>query len=455
MSSRSAVSVVFALVAACGRIEDVPPGEAAPGGVDAGEATASASVKVTVLSFAGDGRPDPTAKVIFLDRAGALVHDGPVDEQGHIEALLPEGGTVLALRVLETPSQLDATVSSIAEVASGDELTFGYLAGPPRPAGGVTNMTVTFPPRTGTATFYTPCGATRGSAASGALALTFRDSCRTETFDLVGVIEESGMKTYAKLTGIRYENGASFAIPGPFVAMRRTDLFAANLPSFTGFIVGTRTPLLGDLPIAPEDFFIGAQDTTGPAFYPTDLGTRRELVYEVKLGGLDRAHHYAVRTSEPGVNDVLDFAVVGLPLLANVDANLRGATWETAAPGIAPDGMLVRWRGTWQAAGRSVTVHWHAILPAGENRVVLPTLPATYAAFDPQQQSTAVTAEESLVILGEFDPLDGYAALKRSAEALLLPALGTTTPRAPSELGLFTGAPFRRGISMATTAPAL
>src|SRR5512140_3793037 len=205
----SVAVAVASLLVACGKVGKVPTTDGNTGD----DGPPPQPVMVTVLTTAGDGAPDQTAKVLFQDPDGAVVSDSMVDAMGHAQAMLPRGGSVSAIRITADATKLTGSITTTLGVKPGDSLTFGLKANATiTTGGGVTSMTATFTPATGATNykFYTPCGV-NGTAASP-VTLSFHDSCHGAMFDLLGTTSVSGVLQYLLVTGVTYTNGATFAV---------------------------------------------------------------------------------------------------------------------------------------------------------------------------------------------------------------------------------------------------
>jgi hypothetical protein len=468
------IAAVTGLSAACGEVKDngqladAPPAtiDAAPVSIDAPPATIdalpAAPVKVTVLTTAGDGVPDLTAKVLFQDSAGAVVQDGAVDANGQAQAMLPTGGSVAVIRITtDTPVALNAAVTVMAGVKPGDDLTFGIKAPPTiLTQGGATTMTANFPTdqAAGGAAFYTNCGASTGAAdpIKGVATLTFRDSCHGATFDLVGIATGGTLPLpqYLKLTNINYQGGGTFTIPSSFADMPNFGVLLQHVPDMLSSVRVTRSSMIGNVAVAPQNVFTStptAGDLMVSVPYPPAFGTRSELSIALSRSDAASFQVFGVHTDTLTTSATVDLGAYALPWITDLKPSPTGATWTTVVAGDKPDGMLTAWSGSWtDATSRAVSVSWRVIQPAEAAGITLPKLPAAYAQVDPQQQTVTVTPGAMFVVYGDYDQVAGYDDLRRMAETYLPLSLSATSDQ-PSALGAFTGMPFKRRLSVATT----
>jgi hypothetical protein len=469
------IAAVAGVGSACGEVKDNGQlADAPPAQIDAPatpidappvsdiDAMPPAPVKVTVLTFAGDGAPDPSAKVLFQDAAGAVVQDGAVDAAGHAQAMLPTGGTVTTIRTTtDSATELSATVTVMTGVKPGDDLTFG-IKPPPTilNQGGATTMTANFMPvsAAGAATFYNNCGASSGAAdpIKGVATLTFRDSCHGATFDLLGIATGGNLPVpqFVKLTNINYQGGAAFTIPTAFGDMSDFAVNLQNLPDKLASVRVTRSSMIGNVAVAPQVIVTstpsaGVLAVTVP--YAPGFGTRSELALSMTRADATSFQMFDAHTDTLAASATLDVGALALPWISDLKATPTGATWTTVAEGATPDGMLTQWGGSWtDATGRAVSVAWRVIQPAEASGMTLPTLPAAYAQVDPSQQTVAVAPGILFVVYGDYDQVSGYDDLRRMAESFL-PIMINVSGDVPSALGAFTGMPFKRRLSVATT----
>ena len=419
-------------------------------------------VKVTVLTTGGDGAPDPAAKVVFQDAAGAVIQDGAVDAAGHTQAMLPTGGTVVVIRTTtDSATLLAAQVTVMTGVKPGDDLTFGIKAPPTiLTLGGATTMTATFPPDSaaGATTFYTDCGGSSGASdpIKGVATLTFRDSCHGARFDLIGIASGGNLLApqFVTLTNINYQGGAAFAIPTAFGDMPQFTVNLQNVPDKLASLQVTRASMIGNVAVAPQVSFTSAPAAGSLAVmvpFAPGFGTRSELALGATRADATSFQVFDVHTDTLTASATVDAGALALPWITDLKANPTGATWTTVAQGGTPDGMLTQWGGSWtDATGRAVSVAWRVIQPAQASGITLPKLPVAYASVDPSQQTVVVSPRLLFVVYGDYDQVSGYDDLRRMAESYL-PLMFSVSGDVPSALGAFTGMPFKRRLSIATT----
>jgi hypothetical protein len=410
-------------------------------------------VTVTVLTPLGDGAPDLTARVLFQDPEGGVVSDVEVDAMGHAQSMLPQGGTVSAIRVItDAPDDLVASIASTVGVRPGDDLTFGLKANATvTNQGGQTTMTATFPTVSGasTYTFYTPCGLTR--TATSPVTLSFRDSCHGATFDLLGttLAGTPAVPMFLKITGVNYESNGSFSIPAVFSPMDSFTVHMMNVPDAVSSMSVSRASMNENLPVVGMSVNLAGDPPAGDVSvsmpYPQSFGTRSELSILMSRADAQMIQRHEVHTASLSTSATVDLGRQQLPWFTDLALTATGATWTMVAPGDPPDGMMTRWSGSWSDGSRPVSISWLVAQPADMAGMTLPRLPAIYSAIDPGQQTVPVTPRLATLYMVDYDNLTGYDELRTMPETLLTTPIGV--------MGAFVGLPFQRRLIVESTAP--
>ncbi|HEX3760964.1 MAG TPA: hypothetical protein VHW23_19855 [Kofleriaceae bacterium] len=450
MSSGSRLSALSALLwlaaAGCGKVTSATGGDAMPPMTDGGVLIDAnmTPVAVTVLTTAGDGKPDATAKVVFQDPDGVVVADLMVDAQGHAQSPLPRGGSVTAVAQSTSGASVTAAATTITGVVPGDTLTFGQAAQPGVPQGGQTSMTVTFPlaPDATLYSFSTPCGTTK--TGSSPAPLNFRDSCHGATFDLLGTTIADGVPMYVRLANVTYQAGNSFAVPTAFAPMPSYTVTAHNVPAEVSSMSVSRASLAGNLAVSSTSAIVPGDPPAGNVSvnipFPAGFGTRSEL--DVIMGRADAAipQHVEVHTAALGTSADVDVAPQPLPWITNFAQTATGATWTQVAAGDGSGTAMLTWTGTWSAGGTTYTGTRTLVRPLSgvTNSMILSPLPATYMAIDPVQQSVVVTLSSASLVMGNYDMANSDAQIRQMPQILLTDPAGN--------MGALLGKPFQRRI---------
>lgn len=428
------VAWAVTLVAACGKIEpvqqlaDAPIDEARP-------------VKVRALSVLGTGAAETDVRVLFQDRAGAVVADVPVDIEGRAEAFLPDGGSVTVIKRISETADLKATlIDTVQDVVPGDEITLGSeqlveLA----KQGGQTAMSATYQASpTATYQFFTRCATVSTNASP--VQLAFQDGCLTPKFDLLAIQVDTPPR-FLHATGISYAAGGSFNLPDSFIPMQSFTITARAIPEEISSITFRRSSLLGDTAVGEQisqpagDPAAGTLVGTVP--FPQNVGTRSEIEIELARADAIGIQRYQARTPTLTSSVEADLGVRELPWLASPEVDLEGARWQQLTPGASPDGMQMLLTAAWRVVEQRQLVLWRIArkYDPGVTTFPLPALPATAADVDPRQFPDAVAGQTSLSFV-DYPDVEGYEELKRNATALLDPS--------PSNIGLLAGTAFER-----------
>jgi hypothetical protein len=411
---------------------------------------APAPVKVTVLTYAGDGLPEPGAWMIFHDTDGRLVSEGPVDAMGKLEAPLPAGGSVTEVRIVaDTAASLRAEITTITGVHPGDDLTFGFKARPTSVSqGGQTTMTASFTPVAGAADhhFYTTCGVTSAGTTSP-VTLSFRDSCHGPTFDLL-VVASGGALTvpqFIMLSNVEYQSGQSFTVPGGYSTMGSFRVTATNVPAELSSLAVTRSSMFEHTAVGSQTIAVGdpaAGTVAVDVPFATGVGARSEVSLTFSRPDAFGTQQHSLRTSMLTTGVEVDLGRQQVPWLKAPAVTATALTWTIAVPGDLPDGMVSLWSGRWATGGRTVSVGWRIAHPASATGLTLPRLSDMHAAVDPQAQTVTVLPDSGSVTIVDYDVVTGYDEFRQQPDTLVTPSIEL--------MGAFVGMPLERRMYMAT-----
>lgn len=426
------IVLVVGLLVGCGGAEDDRPGGGPDGGPvvgDGGPDDPLRPVTVTALTENFNGELDTTTRVLFRGPTDEVVYDGVVDASGRIQAMLPDGGSVTAIRILsESSTRRHVLITTIREVAPGDELVVGMEAAPTLTSqGAMTTMTASFTPVAGAGRhmFYTGCGELLDNTSPATL--RFYDSCRGATFDLL-VVASGGtllVPRFVFVGGITHAANGAIAVPGLATPMTIQTVTAVNPPPGLSGMTLYRGSVLGDTTVAKFE----ASSSSPPSYvfhYPQGVGSQTEVSAFVGRGTFRSNHQYVERTNNITDSVTIDLADP-LPWLAAPVLSPTGLAWTTAVPGAAPDAAVISWTGTWTAGGVTTELEWRVMQSAATatTGMALPMLPAGYAELDPGQQAAGtVTLGQIDAQLIDYDMVAGYAAFRRRADTLAYGELG-------------------------------
>lgn len=445
-------AVVLSVLAACGEVSHKPDAQEV---FDASPDAPPAPVKVTVLTYMGDGLPDLTARIVAQDPAGLLLFDAPPDANGQAEIMMPTGGSVTTVRTLtDTPTQLQMANTTITGVKPGDDLTIGRKALATNiNGGGATTMSASYFPAPGADghQFFTACGTSFGGTTTP-VTLNFRDSCHGATFDLLAVATVPGQTPrFVKLTGVNYQSGGTFSIPNGFQAMSNFSITAQNVPAEITTLTATRSSMIENQAVAPQTVAFGdpppGTSTVAVPFAP-GFGTRSEVVISTARTDATGAQRHDAHTATLANSFDIDLSAHRLPWITSAVSTATGATWTVVAPGDAPDGLLLQWSGRWSTDGvKQTNVAWrvYRASDASPTGFTLPALPGQYAFADPSQQTVPVTPQTSLVFIVDYDNFTSYDEFRQAPDTFI--------EVAPDDMGALIGMPFQRHIYQAVFGP--
>ncbi|NJM91218.1 MAG: hypothetical protein HC863_02930, partial [Myxococcales bacterium] len=413
------------------------PGVLACGSVSKNDQAADAAVdapppppvRLTALTATGDGAPDPTAIAIFVDASGTLVKDGLVNDMGRAEAMMPSGGTVHVLTISNPSVTTRAVIiQTFRGVKPGDDLTAGLVRTAAFPSGSTTQMTGSFT-STGTGftySFSTDCGGSFSGdpGAAGTIAavpaITFRDGCHDATIRMLAIANPStaGLNPRFVFTSFTHNAGGVFSVPNTWQTMPNFTLTLNDLPEeITGFNA-TRYSYLGDggtlqagrSAASAGDPPAGTNTLSIP--FPVAVGPR--ALVQVTLSRLNAvaSQELTTRTANVAASLAVDATALPLPWITEaLTINNNTVSWKQEGAG-TPDLRLVRWAGRFTTTDNIATsVSWYlADAGDGEPSVTLPSLPASYAAYDPTQQTATPTLAQLFLV--DRSDVSGYDAAR-------------------------------------------
>lgn len=426
----------------CGSVVNHLP-DGPPGGDDDAQPDATVMpVKVTVLSYLGDGLPNPSATVVFSDEAGNLISDEPLSADGSVTATVPEGSNVTSIQITtDNASTLTAALTTVTALKPGDDITIGVKKFPTvRAQGGQTTMTANFTPPAGAGEvdFYTECGTFFSTTSP--VTLTFRDSCHGANFDLLMVASGGTLVTPVslKVTGIAHSDGGSFNITGTPIAAQTFTSNLTNLEANVSSITTTRSAIVNNTPFGGLSTTVSAPaagSLAATAGLVQNVGTRNLVVESWGRTDATVQQRREVMTANLTSSTDIDLAAHRLPWLSGLASSTTGMSWTTVQGGASPDGMTAQWSGRWTTGDKvNTTVAWRLARPVSPTGSSLIKLPAKYARFDPSAQ-TGVTTSIAALFMVDYDALDGYDAYKAQADTLIVPSLTDVAPFA----GMATG----------------
>jgi hypothetical protein len=369
-----------------------------------------AKVSVQARSAAADGTPDPSAIAIFTDAAGTVVADTMVDICGQAQASLPSGGSLTTIQTLGSYE----LVNTYRGLSPGDHV----VVYPGAPTNGASDMMLaSFVPPTNAnnVSLMTACGGGGWSKGGGPVDayLTFRDTCRTPTFDMLSIASFPDVEPhqFAWQTGLTHLANGNVSVPMSWAPMGSATVTFANVPASSPAIGATWSTKIDAAAVAMGTATINAPiagNQSVSVSYPPGAGDG--AVVDVGIGGgiglLSFEQRKVVETGAPSAITV-DFATQPIPLVSAMQQTTNGGSWTETAGGTADVRTLI-WRAQLHTG---VRVIWTLVEPYDGKAVsTLPTLPAGHASQDPTVDAGAQLFGAAVLYV-DYDTVAGFTLL--------------------------------------------
>jgi hypothetical protein len=357
-----------------------------------------------------------------MDPTGAVVCDVMTDVQGDASCALPDGGTVTVLQA-ETqlldgiPHERFEHLETYRGVQPTDVLLAGPAKDPTVLAGVTATMTADMQLDEHEASTFFECG---GGTALGMVGgpqqqLSFYDSCKTPTFDLLTILQVETAREFAWQTGIPLVDGGTVQISDDLHVMGTLSATIANIPANVGIVGGTLTVMIGSFPLE-----LGLESVqspppgamTMPLAYPPGVGASTIVTIGAQLDGAPNNQWIAVSTATP-TTFAFDIDEMPLPSLSTIATeSTTGVTWSETGAG-NPDARYVFWSANWpDATGLPHQATWVIVEPpTPATSSTLPPLPDAHAADDPTRvdpMKIVLPVFGGAVIYLDYDNLAGY-----------------------------------------------
>lgn len=423
MKNKVAWSLLTVAAVGCGEVSNPPDSDGGPDGPPDGPPAAQ-PVKVRVSAVAtdgsaGTGQPDSAAIAVFVGPDGNVIKQGQVNQQGEAEAMAPEGSTLQTIQISEpTLTSRRVFVVTFHDVKPGDVLNSGLPRTLPDNRGTSTTMTGSFITNAAYShTFFTECGST--TSAGPDAALTLQDGCHGPIVDVLGIQTSTAVPPLPARYAISkpaYGAGGTFNLNNTWQNMANFAITVSNLPEdITGLTLRRSTFMRAGAAaaIAPQSVSLGdppAGAGSGSVLYAPTAGVRAAVFAELsKATGF--LHRLEVQTDGISSTQTIDYNELSVPwinTLSYVGAERKLSWTETASGSGVPDVRVAAstFRYTRGEITYNVTMYDIA-RPAAATSMVFAGLPATYAEFDPAQQ-TGVTSTIAILSYVDQSNLNGY-----------------------------------------------
>lgn len=394
MTDRAALLTV-AILAACGDPDpvfvDAGPIDAAPV-VDG--AVPLATVTVHVRRLAGDGAPDPSATVFFIDPDGRIADQRQPDATGTaVGRLVAAGGVTVGWP--GTP----LTLSTVLAVEDGDDLTFG-----PDDRALDQQVTVTLPVRAGADLYWVAGPCLEGSTGAATVVIDFGRGCGP-TRSLLATARSGNTLSYLVAPAVTPVDGGAIAVTGAWVAGTTARVDFTGLPIGASglyprrqlMVAGAATYRTG-LNVVP----ITAGTASASFNAPVGYGDGALLHLSYVIAG--SSSWYDVRMLRPTTTETAPIDVAPrLPDLTSASKSGPTVTWSLDRAG-AFDAVVIDLDE--YTATEELLTRWRVVTAPTAIAATLPTLPAP---FDGSRVGLgAVRLIDSSVI-------DGHAAFRGRA----------------------------------------
>ncbi len=314
---------------------------------------------VTVTAWSGNASRDMDAIVLFQTASGALVSRANTDANGVAMGEVPAGGMVTVVQ--------DSTITTIVQVAGGDEIAVGNNV---VTAAGTATVTVPTPPGGTTShQVITPCGS--GNSTSTTISLSLSTTCPQPAtivgVALAGTTPQAFLVESAMITG-----GGSATLTGTWAAPAQFGATFENLPAIVTRAVVYASSRVGTTTLYAAPTELPAPSggtTTGTLAVPPAFGDGTDLRYFVGPS-FDVYQQGVESVSGARTSHTFDGSHL-LPWIETKAVSGNGVSW-TQSSGDAYDGAIVTIEFQYKGSTR---LEWRVIVPSSAREVVLPMLP--------------------------------------------------------------------------------
>lgn len=421
MRAIRAVLLGASLLVACGDVvkkTDGGPDDGGGSNSDGSTVDSPPPAPITIHVRTSGGVPDLAANVLVMTDTGDIVYDALVDATGSVTVEMPARGWVTSRSVTTRGNTRLAEMITVRGVEPGDEI---FLGPPKRPEDAQVvsaNRAYSFT-RYNTAathTFYVPCGNRFQSASEPTNGtVPIKDECVPPTFSLLALASVNGTpQAFSYVPNQTRGQTSTIVVPTPWTNLGNVSASFTNVPTGMEYFAVTRYTLLDG--VATWDTAAG----TTPAAtvnlsvpYAPGVGTGARFTVTFGNQTTGERQFLALRTAAVTPTIAFDYSMLDLPRLLSIPAlTTSGATWTETAGTFNADLRTVRWTGHFGAGVNGMDVTWTIVDNERGGTLTLPTLPDSYAAYDPRKLSNYRDAGDTQVHYTDCDMITGYKAAR-------------------------------------------
>ncbi|MFN0247113.1 MAG: hypothetical protein ACKV2T_09395 [Kofleriaceae bacterium] len=311
---------------------------------------------VTVTVWTGNAQRDATAIVLFQAANGSVVSRVEADN-GLASGEVPAGGMVTVVQ--------RSIVTTIAQVAGGDEITVGTDV--PSTPGMATVVVPAAPGGTTGMQVYGPCGA--GSSTTTTIPFTMSAAC-PQPAKVVAVARAGAAPQAFVVEDVAIVENEETTLAGPWAAPAQFTATIENVPATVERVMASAGSRIGTSTLYLNPTLLPAPtggSTTGSIAVPPAFGDGTELRYYLYYQGFTAYQQGSVTVAGATTSHTFDGSDL-LPWITGYQGSWDDIAW-TQSSGAAYDGAIA----TIEYQYKNYTqLTWRVILPESARQFTLP-----------------------------------------------------------------------------------